>query len=52
MLPAVDFVHECATRGVLGFDIAQNVVRFVTHYGITAADIQQALSVCQDVLAA
>ena len=39
-------------RGVLGEALDPQRVRFVTHYGITAADISAALGICQEVLSA
>ena len=46
------FVAECDRRGIRGAMVSRTHVRFVTHYGIDAADIQQALKVCGEVLAA
>ena len=43
---------ECDRRGIRGAMVSRTHVRFVTHYGIDAADIQQALKVCGEVLAA
>ena len=50
-MPAADFVERCGQRGVLGFDNSDGRVRFVTHLGVEAADIQYALEVCAAVLA-
>jgi threonine aldolase len=50
-MPAADFVERCAGRGLLGFDNSHGRVRFVTHLGVEAADIQYALEVCAGVLA-
>jgi threonine aldolase len=48
---AREFAGACRARGVLGG--ASNAgVRFVTHYGIEAEDVQRALSVCSEVLSA
>jgi threonine aldolase len=48
---AREFAAACRARGVLGG--ASNAgVRFVTHYGIEAQDVQRALSVCSEVLSA
>ncbi len=47
-----EFVTACRERGVLGGSYVSGRVRFVTHDGITAADIQTALAVCSDVLSA
>jgi threonine aldolase len=46
------FVDECDRRGIRGAMISRTQVRFVTHYGIEAADIQQALKVSSEVLGA
>ena len=46
------FVTECSRRGVKGGMISATQVRFVTHYGIEPADIQQTLKVCSEVLGA
>jgi threonine aldolase len=47
-----DFQEECRRRGVLGEALDPQRVRFVTHYGISAADISAALGICQEVLSA
>ena len=44
------FVAECESRGVKCATISRTQVRFVTHYGIEPADVQQALKVCSEVL--
>lgn len=50
-MSARELVDACRARGVLGG--ASNAgVRFVTHFGIDAADVQRALSVCSEVLSA
>jgi threonine aldolase len=50
-MSAREFAAACRARGVLGG--ASNAgVRFVTHYGIEAEDVQRALSVCAEVLPA
>ena len=46
------FTDECAKRGVLGAATGPRSIRFVTHYGIDAQDIQTALEVCEKVLSA
>ena len=51
-MPAPEFVDECAKRGVLSDWIGPKRMRFVTHYGIGAEDIQSALNVCEEVLSA
>ena len=45
-----DFEEHCRERGLLGGATGPHRVRFVTHYGITAGDIQSALRICEDVL--
>ena len=47
--PAAEFLEACAREGVLGGGGGHRV-RFVTHYGIDAADIQHALRVCAAAL--
>jgi threonine aldolase len=45
-----EFEAKCGKRGVLGGATGPNRVRFVTHYGITAGDIQSTLKICEEVL--
>ena len=47
-----DFEEECRKRGLLGGATDAHRVRFVTHYGITAEDIQSTLRICDEVLSA
>src|SRR6267378_990758 len=49
-MPAPQFIAECANRGLLSDSVGPNRVRFVTHYGIEAGDIQSALKICDEVL--
>ena len=49
-MPAQQFLDECAKRGVVSEPTGPHTIRFVTHYGIDAADIQTALKVASDVL--
>jgi threonine aldolase len=49
-MSAEDFLSQCAARGVKGGG-GYGRVRFVTHNGIGAADVQRALEVCSEVLA-
>lgn len=49
---APDFTKECKKRGLLGEWAGQRRMRFVTHYGIEAADVQAALKICEEVLSA
>ena len=51
-LSGAQFQDECTHRGLLGEALDPQRVRFVTHDGITAADIQSALEICQEVLSA
>ncbi|TMD29233.1 MAG: low specificity L-threonine aldolase [Chloroflexi bacterium] len=51
-MPASGFLDECAKRGVISEPTGPHTVRFVTHYGIDAEDIQTALKVCEEVLTA
>jgi threonine aldolase len=49
-MPAPQFIAECANRGLLSDSVGPKRVRFVTHYGIEAGDIQSALKICDEVL--
>jgi len=49
---AADFLAGCAKLGLRGGASGPDRVRFVTHYGITSADIKQALTICRDALSA
>jgi len=51
-MPAPAFTDACRSRGLLSEWIGPRTMRFVTHYGIEAQDIQSALSICEDVLSA
>jgi threonine aldolase len=51
-MPAQAFLDECARRGVVSEPTGPHTVRFVTHYGIDAEDVQSALKVCEEVLSA
>ena len=51
-MPAAAFLDECARRGVVSEPTGAHTIRFVTHYGIDAEDIQTALKVCEEVLTA
>jgi threonine aldolase len=46
------FTEECAKRGLLADWTGPKRMRFVTHYGIDAEDVQSALKVCEEVLSA
>ena len=45
-----NFEEECRQRGLLGGATGPHRVRLVTHYGITAEDIQSTLRICEEVL--
>ena len=47
-----EFQEECRRRGLLGEATDRQRVRFVTHLGITADDVQAALSICEEVMSA
>ena len=46
------FTAECARRGLLSEATGPTRMRFVTHYGIDAEDVQSALRICEEVLSA
>ncbi len=50
-IPAQTFEDECRRHGLLGGATSAHRVRFVTHNGITASDIQATLKICDQVLA-
>jgi threonine aldolase len=49
---AGEFQEGCRRRGLLGEAVDRRRVRFVTHIGISAADIQAALQICEEVMSA
>src|SRR4029077_10932060 len=51
-MSAAEFTDECRRRGLLSEASDRQGARFVTHYGITAADVQAALQICEEVLTA
>ncbi len=51
-MPAAEFTDQCTERGLLSAPTAARTMRFVTHYGITAEDVQSALQICDEVLSA
>ena len=51
-LTAAEFQDGCRRRGLLGEATGRQRVRFVTHNGITAADVQAALQICEGVMSA
>ena len=51
-LTGAHFQDECRKRGLLCEALDPQRVRFVTHNGISATDIQAALEVCEEVMTA
>ena len=51
-MPADAFTDECTKRGLLSAPTGPRRMRFVTHYGIDAEDVQSVLKICEDVLSA
>jgi threonine aldolase len=51
-MTAAAFASACRRHGVLGGDMGGSRMRFVTHNGITTADIQAALKISEEVLSA
>ena len=51
-MTAQAFEDACKERGLLGGATAAQRVRLVTHRGVSAADVQSALSICEQVLSA
>ena len=49
-MSAPAFNDACADRGLLGDWSGPTRMRFVTHYGIGAAEVQSALKICEEVL--
>jgi threonine aldolase len=49
---AAEFAEACRGHGLLGEATDRQRVRFVTHHGITAADVQDALEICEKVTSA
>jgi threonine aldolase len=48
-MDAVSFLAACAGQGLRGGG-REDQVRFVTHHGVSSADIQRALSICREAL--
>jgi acetylornithine/succinyldiaminopimelate/putrescine aminotransferase len=42
------FAAACAGHGLLVLDTGPRTLRFVTHYGIRAADVQRAIAICAE----
>jgi threonine aldolase len=51
-MPPAAFLEECRRRGLLAEGQGGRQIRFVTRYGVEAADVQRALAICSEVLAA
>jgi threonine aldolase len=51
-LSPAEFEQACRVRGLLGEAAGRQRVRFVTHIGITATEIQTALKICEEALSA
>jgi threonine aldolase len=51
-MPAGAFLEECGRRGLHAESQGGGQIRFVTHYGVEPPDVQRALAVCSEVLAA
>ena len=51
MSPAA-FLEECRRAGLLAEGQGGRQIRFVTRYGVEAADVQRALAICSEVLTA
>jgi threonine aldolase len=49
---AAEFQDACRRRGLLGEATGPQRVRFVTHHGITSADVQAALAISEEVISA
>jgi threonine aldolase len=49
-MDAARFVAACSEQGLLGGAYGTDLVRFVTHHGISPADIQRALAICREAL--
>ncbi len=51
-MQAPAFTDACTSRGLLSDWVGPQRMRFVTHYGIDAGDVQSALQICEEVLTA
>jgi threonine aldolase len=52
LMAASVFEERCRRRGLRGDVAGMHRVRLVTHYGITADDVQSALKICEEALSA
>ena len=51
-LTGAEFQEGCRRRGLLCDATDRHRIRFVTHIGISAADVQTALRICEEALSA
>jgi threonine aldolase len=51
-MTAPEFVDAAKTRGLLSDWMGPKTMRFVTHHGVDAANVQDALKICEEVLSA
>jgi threonine aldolase len=51
-MPRSTFLEECRKRGLRGGPSGRTAIRFVTHFGIEATDVQNAIQVVSEVLSA
>ena len=51
-MTGAEFEQTCREHGLLSGATGAHRVRFVTHFGITAGDIQSTLKICEEVLSA
>jgi len=49
-MDAASFLAACSGQGLRGGAHGPDLVRFVTHHGISRADIQRALAICREAL--
>ena len=49
-ISSASFLAACAQQGLLGTAPSADEVRFVTHNGISGADVQRALTICHQIL--
>jgi threonine aldolase len=49
-MDAASFLAACSGQGLRGGAHGPDLVRFVTHHGISPADIQRALMICREAL--
>ena len=49
-MDAASFVTACSDQGLRGGAYGSDLIRFVTHHGITPADVGKALVICREAL--